>query len=902
MLAEGLSTDILGWVLLVFGSLLFLALVSFIYSGSGGNWLGPYFGVLLPESFHFVFGSLPSVFVSIALILWGIWLLRGLIRARLFRFAVGFSILTFVIAILLALRMADNFHPSKDVLFAHGGLVGAFLVQNVAQPVFGASIAAPLVFCIITIILVFVIAFGVRPSHFAFVKVWIASVVTWWENRRERRETPFPETRALETLPKSLKWNEDYTKMRPKKVVPFKGPVGSFEGTLPVAASLKDTVMPPVAGSAMTDEIAEKERFLQENEFRMGAMEVRQLRDEIAELRRVRDLNLWEDNRHGKPSVQGIVRRHENTPEEIQGEKDRDGAGKNKPDIELMATRVAEVSAAPDSLEKTTETIYDDYKLPAVRDILPPPPEQMPDYSEAELQEIGHQLELQLENFKVKGKVVGIATGPMITRFEVEPGPGVKVSRFAALHEDLALALKAASIRILAPIPGKAVVGIEVPNRKLQTVYCRDIFDSPKFDPKPEKIVLVLGKDITGNPFTMDLARAPHVLIAGQTGSGKSVCINVLMASLLFSKTPDELRMILVDPKVVELKLYENIPHLLYPVITQPNVAVQALKWACGEMDRRYEVLAKAKVRNLAGYNVKVDLEKAEAASFLEHLEQTQVLADGTIIASSSEDDATAITQFNKCVQEGSLVSDSGEKMEKLPYIVIVIDELADLMMVAGKEVEISIARIAQKARAVGIHLVLATQRPSVNVITGLIKANLPTRISFKVASQIDARTVMDRAGAEKLLGRGDMLFRATEDPEPHRVHGAFLTDEEVEKLADVCSNQPHVNYQKYLDSRIQDSDLESENNDEGDNAEHAGGGVLSTKDVDPLVFEVALFSVDNGGISTSNVQRRFGVGFARAGRIVDQMQRLGICGPARGAKPREILMDAEMITNLMHR
>ena len=904
-LPEGLARDVSGWMLLILGAILSLALVSFVYSGSEGNWLGPYFGILLPEFFHFVFGSLTSVIVAVALMLWGIWLLRGMVRARLFRFAIGFSILTFLGSGLLALQVADNLHPSKEVLFRSGGILGAFLVQNIAQPIFGPSLVAPYIFGSIAILFVFVIAFGLRLSHFTFIKVWMASVVTWWQNRKEIRVEPLPETKAMAATKKALKWDDDYTMMRPKKVVPFKGPVGSFEGTLPVAPAFaaQEASIPTIAmGSVSAAEIAEKERYLQENEHRLGAMEVRQLRDQIAELRRVRDLNEWEDNRHGKPSVQGIVRRHESAPEAVPLPKDLEGVGKNKPDSELTANRAAKVTSAQDSLEKTTEPIYEEYKLPAVRDILPPPPEQTPDYSEAELQEIGHQLELQLENFKVKGKVVGIATGPMITRFEVEPGPGVKVSRFAALHEDLALALKAASIRILAPIPGKAVVGIEVPNRKLQTVYCRDIFESPRFDPKPEKIVLVLGKDITGNPFTMDLARAPHVLIAGQTGSGKSVCINVLMASILFSKTPDELRMILVDPKVVELKLYENIPHLLYPVITQPNVAVQALKWACVEMDRRYGVLAKAKVRNLAGYNVKVESEKAEEASFLEHLEQTQVLADGTIIASSSEGDATAITQFNKCVQEGSIVGDSGEKLEKLPYIVIVIDELADLMMVAGKEVEISIARIAQKARAVGIHLVLATQRPSVNVITGLIKANLPTRISFKVASQIDARTVMDRAGAEKLLGRGDMLFRATEDPEPHRVHGAFLTDEEVEKLADVCSNQPNVDYQKYLDTRIKDSDLESEGKEDGDDDEGGGVGNLNTKDVDPLVFEVALFSADNGGISTSNVQRRFGVGFARAGRIVDQMQRLGICGPARGAKPREILMDAEMITNLMHR
>ena len=354
---------------------------------------------------------------------------------------------------------------------------------------------------------------------------------------------------------------------------------------------------------------------------------------------------------------------------------------------------------------------FDTYKVPEIAKILDTHETQTADYTEDELNAIGKMLEEKLENFKVKGRVIGCETGPMITRFEVEPGPGVKVSRFSALQEDLALPLKVSSIRILAPIPGKAAVGVEIPNRKFQTVFCRDVFMSDKFKPAPDKILVALGKDITGESFTMDLAKAPHLLIAGQTGSGKSVCINALMASMLFSKTPDELRMILVDPKAVELKMYENIPHLLAPVITKPEIAIQALQWLCYEMDRRTEVLATAKVRNIGGFNAKF-----EAGELPEDVPE----------------------------------EDRGHRMA---FIVVIIDEMADLMMVAGKEIEKSVARLAAKARAVGIHLVLATQRPSVKVITGIIKANLPTRISFKVASQIDARTVMDHAGAEKLLG-----------------------------------------------------------------------------------------------------------------------------------------------------
>ncbi|WP_405327692.1 DNA translocase FtsK [Fibrobacter sp.] len=490
---------------------------------------------------------------------------------------------------------------------------------------------------------------------------------------------------------------------------------------------------------------------------------------------------------------------------------------------------------------------YDEYKIPEISKILDTHEVQTADYTEEELNAIGKMLEEKLENFKVKGRVIGCETGPMITRFEVEPGPGVKVSRFSALQEDLALPLKVSSIRILAPIPGKAAVGVEIPNRKFQTVFCRDVFMSEKFKPAHDKILVALGKDITGESFTMDLAKAPHLLIAGQTGSGKSVCINALMASMLFSKTPDELRMILVDPKAVELKMYENIPHLLAPVITKPEIAIQALQWLCYEMDRRTEVLASAKVRNIGGFNAKF-----EAGELPDEVPE----------------------------------EDRGHRMA---FIVVIIDEMADLMMVAGKEIEKSVARLAAKARAVGIHLVLATQRPSVKVITGIIKANLPTRISFKVASQIDARTVMDHAGAEKLLGRGDMLYKAVNDPDPVRVHGAFLSDEEAERLADACSDQ-NVFY-----PQVESFDVSG-----GEEGDEEGGGSLKNEKLDKLLFEVAQWAISVNGLSTSAVQRHFSVGYSRAGKIVDQLYGLGVCGPSKGnSKPRAMLIGMDELMQL---
>jgi S-DNA-T family DNA segregation ATPase FtsK/SpoIIIE len=487
------------------------------------------------------------------------------------------------------------------------------------------------------------------------------------------------------------------------------------------------------------------------------------------------------------------------------------------------------------------EVKYDPYRVPSLDEMFAEPPKQPLEFTEEELREQSKLLEDQLINFKVMGKVVQICPGPVITRYEVELAPGVKVSRISTLADDLALALRAKSIRILAPIPGKSVVGIEVPNRKAQIVYIKEILKAPEFASEDDTLKICLGKTIAGEPYVMDLTRAPHLLIAGQTGSGKSVCINSIMASFLCSKTPDELRMILVDPKVVELKPYDSIPHLLYPVITQPDVAVAGLKWSTYEMDRRYEVLAQCGVRNIKGFNAKV---------------------------------------------KSGLLPDTLDDEDKriMPYIVIIIDELADLMMVAGKEVETNIARIAQKARAVGIHLILATQRPSTNVITGTIKANLPTRISFQVASQIDARTIMDKMGAEKLLGRGDMLFRPIEFPEPVRLHGCFLDDAQAETIALAASNQ-FVNYPQ----------IQSFNMDDDPSAEGA-----SDEPRDEKFREAAELVVQVKQASVSLLQRRLGIGYARSGRLVDQLERAGIVGKERGSKPREVLMDADELQSFL--
>ncbi len=846
-----------GWVLVVLGFVLLLSFLTFSsLKGPDGAVLGPFFGKIFPEFLHDFFGKLASFFLSLAFVFWGVWLVSERRFIRLLKFASGFSILVPIAALLVQLREDGS-----------GGLLGRFLWNYLLNPLFGGSMAVPLILCIAGILAVCILAFGLRLSHFAWIKALFLRIRASRQNRKALKAQVPPEIErkpGKKNQEPEIRWDDTQIIHRGKAAL-FKGGFETFGGqpvfdvtSEQIASSFNDDFH----DHYREDEIDAKMRYLAENKDRLTQRERAELRKEIAELRRLREQSQWENERRGDPKIEGVYRKNEN---QLQLQLFSDGSGSffSGPEEnikeETQETAVSEENSVTLPFENTepepagTSAITEPtviYQIPEVNEILPEPPEQTADYSEEELQEIARDVERQLENFKIKGRVIGITTGPMITRFEVEPGPGVKVSRFAALQEDLALALKASAIRVLAPIPGKSVVGIEIPNRRLQTVYCREILESEAFRAEKDdsnKITVVLGKDITGNPFTMNLARAPHILIAGQTGSGKSVCINVLMASLLFSKTPEELRLILVDPKVVELKLYEQIPHLMFDVITQPDDAVKVLQWACREMDARYEILAKAKVRNLAGFN-----QKAVNGELPEEVPE--------------------------------------EKRERMPFLVIIVDELADLMMVAGKEVEKSIARIAQKARAVGIHLVLATQRPSVNVITGLIKANLPTRLSFKVASQIDARTVMDRAGAEKLIGRGDMLFRATEDPEPHRIHGAFLSDSEAEKLADFCSSQG-VSL-----NRLDRSAFESGDSEGGDGNE--GGGMLDK--IDALLFEVALFATTIGKISTSLVQRRFGVGYARAGKIVDQMERLRICSEASGSKPREILLTDDEIRNLM--
>lgn len=463
-----------------------------------------------------------------------------------------------------------------------------------------------------------------------------------------------------------------------------------------------------------------------------------------------------------------------------------------------------------------------------------------------ELQQSGKMLVDTLDSFSVKTKIVNISRGPSVTRYEIQPASGVKISKITNLADDIALNLAACGVRIEAPIPGKSAVGIEIPNKIVSVVRMRELISSRDFCDSSSNLTVVLGRDITGSVRLADLAKMPHLLIAGSTGSGKSVCINSFIISLLYKSSPQSVRLLMIDPKMVELGIYNGIPHLLVPVVTDPRKAAGALGWAVTEMLRRYQLFAQNNVRDLVSYN--------------------------------------------KSILERTPDNPSEEPASPLPQIVIIIDELADLMVAAANEVEESICRLAQMARAAGMHLVIATQRPSVDVITGVIKANIPSRIALAVSSQIDSRTILDSSGAEKLLGRGDMLFSPIGSAKPIRVQGCYVTDSEIESIIEYIKSSGENEYDREILAQIEHHAITSDGNDpeECDFGSH-----------DPMLKDAIECILSNGQASTSLLQRKLRLGYARAGRIMDQMEQMGIVGPKDGSKPREILRGAYDVENL---
>jgi len=583
-------------------------------------------------------------------------------------------------------------------------------------------------------------------------------------------------------------------------------------------------------------------------------------------------------------AVAALVAMPENDSDEVQAAVDEDDV---QPSLvgELSDDESAPIIVAP--MVRPVEAVKKhegpgfiklsegEFRLPSTSMLTYEPPKGVA-LDKAALYEMAERLEQAFANYGVKGKVKEIHMGPVVTMYEFAPAPGTRTGKIARLEDDLAMALEAQAVRIVAPIPGKAVVGVEVPNKLRETVYLKEILEDASFSQSGSKLQVCLGKDIKGTPVSVSLAKMPHLLVAGTTGSGKSVAVNSMITSILYNASPEEVRFIMVDPKMLELSIYEGIPHLLLPVVTDPSKANLALRWAVEEMQRRYELLAKTGVRDIVGFNAKVDQHLAKKKLQMDKAaangEDVQVFNSGGVI----EDDLNESLSDRQAAAQ-SRANQADDLAVKLPFIVIVIDEFADLMMVAPKDVETSVARIAQKARAAGLHLILATQRPSVDVITGLIKANFPSRIALQVASRIDSRTILDQAGAETLLGNGDMLF-SDRGSKLRRIHGAFLSDDEVHSV---------VNFLKKQAKPVYDMDILKPRDDEedGDSA-----GARESDFNDALYDQAVAIVCDTRQASVSFIQRRLQIGYNRAARMVEHMEREGIVGPANGMKPRDIL------------
>ena len=583
-------------------------------------------------------------------------------------------------------------------------------------------------------------------------------------------------------------------------------------------------------------EIKKAERKLKQDEKEKKKIERENLKKEKLELKKAKEEKIVEGEDFGENL---IIKDYsdDNNFENLEEEKSKDiglidkkdkSVDKNIEDIEDIEIDEEEVlDTIKDDIEnKNKEEYIYTYPDTALLDRL----KSKGGFSKDEVIEKGRIIENTMRNFGIESKVVAINRGPVITSYELKPAPGIKLSRIVGLSDNIAMALASSDLRIEAPIPGKTVVGIEVPNNEKDAVGLKELIDSNEFKTIKSDLPLALGKDVEGNILISGMEDMPHLLIAGATGSGKSVCINSIITSVIYKSSPKDVKLMLIDPKVVELSVYNGIPHLLIDVVTNPKKAAFALNWAVDEMEKRYLAFAENHVRDLKGYN-------------------------------------------KKMVEEG-------REDEKLPKILIIVDELADLMMVASKEIEEYIARLAQKARAAGMHLILATQRPSVDVITGTIKANIPSRIAFAVASSVDSRTILDMGGAEKLLGKGDMLFYPSKYPKPKRIQGALISDSEVERVVDFVKNNNEIktNLESKIEKAIEDKKIKVDD------------------EKDPLFKEAVELVVNDEQASISYIQRKLKVGYSRAGRIVDQMEEMGIIGPHEGSKPRKLLKTKEEI------
>ncbi len=794
-----------GVVFLSLGILIVISLLSHFVS-SENNILGPVFGTHFAQGLVAVFGPLPALFFPVVVSLVGWWRLKTEpVKTKLILF---WAALTFQICVLFAIHLMKDIAQIENFGFhsINSNYLGFFFVRYIMAPVFGKQQFGPYFLSALGMTITVLYALKIKPR---FIADFLHSV---WSGIWKRLCRVALHLRASfsKSAPSQEQGSEE-SDNRSKRAE--KGKKSDL-----TEDSVSPKIAPPFESCSDTSDLQLPQKESSEQDPEEDAK--RRMEEEIAAFRA----------RKREPIKISTIETSEVDPEVESDDEVYDGEGKIPLGIDAgdCPVEAGMRLSKPDVPSRP-------YIVPRP-DIIPDPPHStgMIDKETIELNSL--TLEKTLMNFGVEGKVVFVSPGPVVTRYEIELAPGIKVSRVLGLHDDISMAVNGQRIRIEAPIPGKSAVGIELPNPERQIVHFKHILCSDIFRRTKAKIPVIVGTNISGAPYVTDITKMPHVLIAGQTGSGKSVCINSIICSMLMTQKPEELRLIMIDPKKVELAFYEGIPHLLSPVVTESKMAVKALQWGVIEMERRYRMLAKVGARNIETFNKKIDSGKLEG-----------ILPD--------------------------------EDNKRLPFIVIVVDELADLMMTASKDVEGLIQRIAQLARAVGIHLIVATQRPSVDIITGPIKANLTSRIGFRTIQSTDSRTILGHVGAEKLLGMGDMLFLRNGAPEIERFHGAFISEEDVETIvAEVLKQKVEIEkIDSFHDAMEEDG--------------ATGGDSFASDERDDLFEDAARTIVSIGQGSTSLLQRRMKIGYARAGRLMDELERSGIVGPQEGSKVREVLI-----------